>query len=164
MLSAQMQAALNAQVNAEIYSSYLYLAMSAYCESINYRGAARWLRVQHQEEWGHAMKIFDYLFDRRASAELKAIEQPPTKWDSLLAIFEQTMKHEEEVTRRINELANLAVKEGDHATHNFLEWFVGEQVEEESTVDRILHQLRMINNAPAGLYMIDRELGARAAG
>jgi ferritin len=162
MLSSQMLAALNTQINAEFYSAYLYLAMAARAEGLNFRGAARWFRMQHQEEWGHAMKLYDYIFSRLGQVELKGIAAPADKWDSLQAMFDATMTHEQEVTRRINDLMNMAIKDADHATTAFLQWYVNEQVEEESSVDQILHQLRMINNAPAGLFMLDRELGARA--
>lgn len=161
MLSAKMQAALNAQINAEYYSSYLYLAMAAYAESINLRGFAHWFRLQAQEEMGHAMKFFDYVHGRRGQVELKSIESPPAKWDSPLAVFEATMQHEQHVTALINKLVQQAAEERDYATHTFLQWFVTEQVEEEATADQIIQQLRLVQNAPGGLYMLDRELAQR---
>lgn len=162
MLSQKVQDAINAQINAEYYSSYLYLAMAGYAESNNLRGFAHWFEAQSREELGHAMKFFGYLKDRGATVSLKAIEAPPAKWDSPLAVFEATLAHEQHVTQLIGKLVELAQSEKDHATEIFLHWFVNEQIEEEATADMILHQLRMINNNPAGLFMMDRELGARA--
>jgi ferritin len=161
MLTPSMQNALNAQVNAEYYSSYLYLSMAAYCEEINLKGFANWFRVQVQEEMVHAMKFFEFIISRRGKVELKAIDGPPTKWEQPLAIFEASLEHEKSVSQRINKLADLAVKESDHATHAFLEWFLTEQVEEEASVDQVVQQLRLNNNNPAGLFMLDRELAQR---
>ncbi len=161
MLSPKMQAALNAQINAEYYSSYLYLSMAAYAESTNLKGMANWFRVQAQEELGHAMKLFDYVHNRRGQVELKPIEGPPTTWDSPLAVFEATLGHEQHVTALINHLVQLAGEENDYATQAFLQWFITEQVEEEATADQIVQQLRLIQNAPGGLFMLDRELGQR---
>ena len=161
MLTPSMQSALNAQVNAEYYSSYLYLSMAAYCEEINLKGFANWFRVQVQEEMLHTMKFFEFILDRRGKVELKSIDGPPTKWEQPQAIFDASLEHEQSVSQRINKLADLAVKESDHATHAFLEWFITEQVEEEASVDQIVQQLRLNNNNPAGLFMIDRELAQR---
>lgn len=161
MLSAKMQAALNAQINAEYYSSYLYLSMAAYAESISLKGMASWFRVQAKEEMDHAMKFFEFVHNRRGQVELKPIEGPPTKWDSPLAVFEATLKHEQHVTALISKLASQAIEENDHASHTFLEWFITEQVEEEAAADQIVQQLRLIENAPGGLFLIDRELAQR---
>ena len=161
MLSPKMQAALNAQINAEYYSSYLYLSMAAYAESANLKGFANWFRVQAQEEMIHALKFFDYVHSRRGRVELKAIEAPPANWDSPQAAFEQTFNHEQHVTALINKLVDQAKTESDHATQAFLQWFVTEQVEEEATADQILQQLRLMQNAPGGLFMLDRELAQR---
>lgn len=161
MLSPKMLAALNAQINAEYYSSYLYLSMAAYAESINMKGLANWFRIQAQEEMVHAMRFFDYVHERRGQVELKPIEGPPTKWDSPLAVFEATMKHEQHVTALINKLVQQSIEENDYAAHAFLQWFVTEQVEEEATADQIIQQLRLVQNAPGGLFMLDRELGQR---
>ncbi len=161
MLTPAMQTALNTQLNAEYYSSYLYLSMAAYCEEISLKGFANWFRVQVQEEMVHAMKFFEFIIHRRGRVELTAIAGPPTKWEQPLAIFEASMEHEKLVSQRISDLATLAVKESDHATHAFLEWFLTEQVEEEASVDQIVQQLRLNNNNPAGLFMIDRELAQR---
>ncbi len=161
MLSQKMQDALNAQINAEYYSSYLYLAMAAHCEAINLKGFANWMRVQTEEEMFHAMKFLDFVLERGGRVELKAIEAPQSKWESPLAIFEATLEHEQHVTSLINKLVDLAIAESDHATNSFLQWFVNEQVEEEATADGILQQLKLMQNAPGGLFMMDRELSQR---
>jgi ferritin len=162
MLSPKMEAALNSQINAEYYSSYLYLSMAAYFDSINLPGFANWMRIQNQEEMFHTMKFFDYVAERGARVKLTAVEAPETEWESTLAAFEATLAHEQHVTSLVNKLVDLAVEESDHATNNFLQWFVGEQVEEEATADGILQQLRLMKDAPGGLFMIDRELGQRS--
>jgi len=161
MLSKTMQDALNDQINAEYYSSYLYLSMAAWADSANLKGFANWFRVQVQEEMVHVMKFFQYVLDRRGVVKLAAIAGPPTQWASPLAAFEATLAHEQHVTGRINKLADLAIKENDHASHAILEWFVDEQVEEEATADLILQQLKLAGDAPAALFILDRELGAR---
>ena len=161
MISKKMEKALNSQINAELYSAYLYLSMVAYFESINLPGFSNWMRIQIQEETAHAMKIFDFVNERGGRVTLKAIEEPSTEWESPLAVFEATYKHEQKVTGLINELVNLAIEEKDHATRSFLQWFVDEQVEEESSVDQVLQQLKLVEKAPGGLHMLDKELGQR---
>jgi len=161
MLTPKMEAALNEQINAEYYSAYLYLSMAAYFDSINLPGFANWMRVQNEEETFHTMKFFDFVVERGNRVKLTAIEAPETEWDSPLAVFEATLAHEQHVTGLINKLVDLALSESDHATNNFLQWFVGEQVEEEATADGILQQLRLMKDAPGGLFMMDRELGQR---
>ena len=161
MLSKKMLNALNEQINAEYYSAYLYLAMSAYCETINLKGFANWFRVQNLEEMFHVMKFFDYVLNRRGAVELKPIEGPPKAWDSPLAAFEASFKHEQTITARINKLSDLAASENDHATATLLQWFITEQVEEEANADQVVQQLKLMQNAPGGLYMLDRELAAR---
>ncbi len=161
MLSSKMEAALNSQINAEYYSSYLYLSMAAYFDSINLSGFANWMRIQQQEELLHALKFFDFVAERSGRVKLTAIEGPETQWASPLAVFEAVLAHEQHVTGLINKLVDLALAESDHATNNFLQWFVAEQVEEESAADRVLQQLRLMKDAPGGLFMIDRELGQR---
>lgn len=161
MFSKKMQEALNAQVNAEFYSAYLYLSMESYFQSLNLNGLANWMRVQTQEELTHAMKIYDFINERNGRALLKAIDGPPTEWNSPLAAFEATYAHEQKITGLINDLVNLAIKEKDHATNSFLQWFVNEQVEEEASADEIVQQLKMMENAPGGMFMLDRELGQR---
>jgi ferritin len=161
MINKKMEKALNAQVNAELYSAYLYLSMESYFKSLNLNGFANWMRVQTQEEVTHATKIYDFLNERGGRALLKAIEGPPTTWDSPLATFEAAYAHEQKVTSLINDLVDLAIKEKDHATNNFLQWFVNEQVEEEASADAIVQQLKIMADAPGGIFMLDRELAQR---
>jgi len=161
MLSKKMERALNKQIVAELYSAYLYLSMSAYFHSINFGGFANWMRVQAMEESTHAMKIFDYVNERGGRVLVDAIDKPPTKWASPLAAFEAVYKHEQKVTGMINDLVDLAVKERDHATQNFLQWFVSEQVEEEASADEVVQKLKMVGREGGGLFMIDREMGQR---
>ena len=161
MLSERMMKALNKQLNAELYSAYLYLSMAAYFESKNLKGFANWMRVQAQEELMHAMKFFDYINERGGRVYLEAIEKPPTEWKSPLDVFEATYEHEVKVTSMINDLVNMAMEEKDHATYNMLQWFVAEQVEEEASADEVRQQLRMIKEDGRGIMMLDRELKQR---
>jgi ferritin len=161
MISKKMEKALNEQVNAELFSAYLYLSMEAYFRSLNLNGFANWMRVQTQEEIMHAMKIYDFIDERGGRIILKAIGGPDTQWDSPLAAFEAVYTHEQKVTGLINNLVNLAIEEKDHATNTFLQWFVNEQVEEESSADQMVQQLKMMEKAPGGMFMLDRELGQR---
>jgi len=161
MISKKMEKALNEQVNAELYSAYLYLSMEAYFKSLNLNGFANWMRVQTQEEVAHAMKIYGFIDERGGRITLKAIDGPQTKWDSPLAVFKDVYKHEQKVTSLINNLVNLAIEEKDHATNTFLQWFVNEQVEEEASADQVVQQLKMMEKAPGGMFMLDRELGQR---
>ena len=161
MISKKMEEALNGQVNAELYSAYLYLSMESYFKSLNLNGFANWMRVQTQEEVAHAMKIYDFINERGGRVTLKPIEGPQTEWDSPLAVFEAVYVHEQKVTGLINDLVDLAIKEKDHATNTFLQWFVNEQVEEESSANEVVQQLKMMENAPGGMFMLDRELGQR---
>lgn len=161
MVSEKMQEALNKQLNAELYSSYLYLSMSAYFHSVNLAGFANWMRVQAQEELVHAMKFYDYVNQRGGRVTLLPVEGPPTEWHSPLAVFEDTYQHEQKVTGLIHELANLAVSENDHATKTFLQWFVTEQVEEEESADELVKKLKLIGDSANGLFMMDRELAQR---
>lgn len=161
MISEKMQEALNGQTNAELYSAYLYLSMAAYFQSINLPGFENWMRVQAQEELVHAMKFFNHVNERDGRVVLRSIEAPPTEWDSPLAAFEDAYQHEQKVTRLINDLVDLAVKEKDHATNNFLQWFVSEQVEEEASANGVVQKLELMRDAPGALFMIDRELAQR---
>ena len=161
MISKKMEDALNEQVNAEMYSAYLYLSMESYFRSLNLNGFANWMRVQTQEEMMHAMKIYDFISERGGKVILKVIEGPPTEWKSPLAVLEAVYKHEQKVTGLINKLVDLAIEEKDHATNAFLQWFVNEQVEEESSADEIVQQMKNMENAPGGMFMLDRELGQR---
>ena len=161
MIGKKMEEALNDQINAELYSAYLYLAMAAYFESENLAGFASWMRVQTQEETAHAMKFFDFINERGGRVTLKAIDEPQKQWKSPLAAFKAAYEHEQMITGRINDLVNLAIKGKDHATNAFLQWFVNEQVEEETSVDSVVQTLKMAEKAPGALFMIDRELGQR---
>jgi ferritin len=163
MLSQKMTTALNNQVNAELYSSYLYLAMSAHFSDVNLEGFAHWMNMQAREELLHAMKFFDYINERGGRIMLQAIDAPPAAWDSPLAVFNQVLAHEQKVTGLINDLVNLAVAEKDHASNIFLQWFVTEQVEEEASVNSVLQKLKLMGDNSGGLFMIDQQLLARPA-
>ena len=162
MLTEKMQKALNGQLNAELYSSYLYLSMNAYFKSINLDGFANWMYYQAQEELEHSMKFYDFVLQRGGKVELLQIEAPPTEWSSPLAVFEATLAHEQKVTGLINDLVDIAHEESDHATNIFLQWFVSEQVEEEESVGGVLEQLKLMGDAQGGLFMMDRELAKRS--
>ncbi len=161
MLSSTLEKALNHHVNREAYSAHLYLAMSAYCESIKMSGSAHWMRAQAQEEWTHAMKMFAYVVDRGGRVKIEGIEEPQGEYKSLLDAFEKTLEHEQEVSATINALYEKALQEKDFATQAFLQWFVTEQVEEEKTAGEIVDQLRMLGTSSTGLIMMDRHLATR---
>jgi ferritin len=161
MLKKSVEDALNKQVNAEMYSSYLYLAMSAYMESISMKGFAKWLRIQAKEELAHAMKFYDYIIEAGGRVRLTAIEAPKTPWKSAGAVFDQVFAHEQKVTGLINGIMDIAVKEKDYATQNFLGWFVKEQVEEEANASEIVAKISMIGDVPGHLFCLDHELGKR---
>jgi len=161
MLKKKMLKALNDHINAEMSSSYLYLAMEAYFQSISLKGFAAWMRAQVQEELMHGMKFYDFVNERGGKVALDAIAKPETSWNSPLAVFEAVLKHEERVTSLVNDLVDLAISERDHATNNFLQWFVSEQVEEEASISEIVEKLKLIKGDTSGLFMIDAELGKR---
>lgn len=161
MIKEKIQEALNQQLNAELFSSYLYLSMAAYFESINLKGFANWMRVQTQEELVHAMKFYNFIIERGGKAVLSAIEGPPTQWKSPLAVFEHAYQHEQKVTGLINNLVDLSIGEQDHATNNFLQWFVAEQVEEEASADEVVQKIKLMGDASGGLFMLDQELAQR---
>ncbi len=161
MLSDKMQQALNAQLNAELYSSYLYVSMAAYFESLNLKGFANWMWVQQQEERVHADLFYGQINARLGRVTLKAIDAPATEWKSPLDAFEHVLKHEQMVTGLINNLVALAMGEKDFASNQFLQWFVAEQVEEEDNADSIVKQLQLIGDNVHALLMLDRELAAR---
>jgi ferritin len=163
MLSNKMQEALNAQINSELYSAYLYLAMTAYFEAENLRGFANWMRVQASEEMTHAMKIYDFINERNGRVLLQPIQGPQAEWESSLAAFESAYQHEQEVTGMINRLVDLSIQESDHATQSFLQWFVDEQVEEEANAYNVIQDLKRVVNSAHGLFMLDRELAGRKA-
>jgi ferritin len=163
-LTKTIQDALNEQLKHEFYSAYLYLSMSAYCTSVNLPGFAHWMRVQAQEEVGHAMKFSQYVEDRGGRVALRAIEQPPVDFKSPLDVLEQVRQHEQMVTGEINRLYALAVQEKDYASQTFLQWFLTEQVEEEKMSGQLAETLKMVGDNKSALLILDKEMGARAAG
>lgn len=162
MLSKKMTTALNGQIVAELYSSYLYAAMSAWLQTEGHFGAANWMSLQTREEAFHAIKLYNYVLERGAEVKLGPIDAPPFKWKSPLEVFEKAYAHEQKVTGLINSLMNLAKAEGDHAGEIFLQWFVTEQVEEEASVQEIIQKYKLAAGQGSGLLMIDQQLGARA--
>lgn len=158
MLSKEMQDGLNNQINSEYFSSYTYLSMSAFCESISMRGFASWLRRQSKEELEHALRLFDYVIDRDGKVALKSIAQPQAKYSSLLKLFQQVLEHEREITGMINKLYEHAVNEGDHATAVELQWFISEQVEEEKSAQDIVDNLKLAGENSSALLILDREM------
>ncbi len=161
MISKKMEAALNEQVNKEFYSAYMYLAMSAYCNSIGLPGFSHWMRLQYEEENMHVTKMYDYILSQGGQVHLKAITEPPKEYGKPLDIFKKTLEHEQFVTASIHRLMELAIEERDFATQTFLQWYVTEQVEEESNVNDILAPLRMVGEDKGGLMMIDQKLEQR---
>ena len=162
-LSEKMAEAINKQINEEFYSAYLYLAMASYLESKKFKGAAKWMEIQYQEELGHAMKFYTYMNTRGARVVLKSLKEPQKEWNSILEVFEDAYKHEQYITSLIHNLANLAIEEKDHATLALLQWFINEQVEEEANTSEIVDKINFVKNSPNGLYMLDRELGQRTS-
>ncbi|MFW5500680.1 MULTISPECIES: ferritin [unclassified Maridesulfovibrio] len=161
MSNKVLEKALNEQLNAEMYSAYLYLSMSAYFSDLGLDGFANWMRVQAKEEQFHAMKFYDYINERGGRVLLTAIEAPKTEWESPLACIEAVLEHEKHVTSLVNDLVNLAIDERDHATNIFLQWFVTEQVEEEDNVNAVLNKLRLLNGEGNGMFILDKELSTR---
>ena len=161
MISKKLQNAINKQINKELYSEYLYLSMAAYLESIGLEGFANFFKVQVQEERFHTMKFFDYVNERGGRVVLEAIDRPQIEFKSPVEIFEIAYKHEQYVTKLINELMEAAIKENDHAAKSFLNWYIDEQVEEEASMDKILNQLKMIGGKGQGMLMLDKELATR---
>jgi ferritin len=161
MINKKMEKALNDQINAEFYSAYLYLAMSAHFAAEGLAGFANWMRMQAREEMFHGMKMYDFLNERGGRIVLAAIGQPPSDWKSPLDIFEKVAAHEAKVTGLINDLVNLAQAERDHATYIFLQWFVTEQVEEEASAGDVRQKLKLIGKDASGLFVLDREMGQR---
>jgi ferritin len=161
MLSQNMEDRLNEHTNAEFYSAHLYLSMSAYFKSIDLLGFANWMQAQFEEEMSHAMRFFEFVDRMDGRVKLTAIEAPPVEWESPVAVFKQTYAHEQEVSARIHKLVSLAIQESDHPTNNFLQWFISEQVEEESTVKAILKKLEFVGDSKSALLMIDQELSGR---
>ncbi len=161
MLKKSMEKALNRQLNREFESSYLYLSMSAWLESKSLVGMAAWMRIQTLEEMDHVMRFYNHIHQRGGSVKFEAVPAPQATWKSPLAVFEGALEHERKISRSIHQLVDLGVKDGDHPTQSFLQWFVAEQVEEEATADEIVSQLKLVGNSGSGLLLLDQTLGAR---
>jgi len=161
IIDKKLEDAINQQINAEFFSSYLYLSMASYFDSKSFKGFSNWMKVQAQEEMVHAMKFYQFVFDRGGKVELKKIDQPTTNWSSPLAAFEEAYQHEQKVTALIHGLVKLARENNDYSTEVFLQWFVSEQIEEEASASEIIEQLKRIGEQGNALFMIDKELAAR---
>lgn len=163
MISKRIQDVMNEQIKHETFSAYLYFSMAAYFHSKSLDGMAQWMKAQAQEEFGHALRFFNHINDRGGRIELQALEKPQVEWDSPIAAFKAALEHEEFITGKINDLAKLADEENDRAAGIMLQWFVTEQVEEESTVDAIIEKLKLVGDKGHGIFMIDHELATRPA-
>lgn len=160
-INAPVQEILNKQINAEFWSAYLYLSMSAWFEEKGLKGFANWMRIQFQEETTHALKLFDYVTERQGIVKLEPIAAVQTEWKSILDAMEETYKHELKVTELIYNCLDVAEKQKDRATMSMLQWFVDEQIEEESNVDEIINQLKLIGDNGQAIYLLDKELSTR---
>lgn len=161
MLSRVIEDELNKQINEELFSAYLYFAMSAHFEAENWKGFASWLRIQGLEELTHADKFYKFILERGGRIELLPIDKPQKEWKNALSAFEDALEHEQHITGRINYLMDLAIKEKDYATQSMLKWFVDEQVEEEANFSEIVAKLKMIEDSPRALFYLDHELSKR---
>lgn len=161
MLSQQLHEALNAQINAEMWSAYLYLSMSVDAEAKGLKGVANWFYVQFQEEQDHARILMNYILSRNAEVRLQPIAEVRTSWSSPLEMFRDTLEHEQKVTAMINNLAAIAAEDKDYASSNMLVWFVDEQVEEEESAREMITACEAVEGNKFGLYMLDKELAAR---
>ena len=161
MLKPKMQTALNHQINAELFSSYLYLSMAAYFDGLGWDGMASWMKVQAQEEMTHAMKFYAHIVDREGKVLLQGLEQPQSEWASPLEAFKAAYKHEQFVTSRIQTLAKVSTEENDYTSRPMIDWFLSEQIEEEASAAKIVQQLERIGSSTQGMTMLDRELAAR---
>lgn len=161
MLTSKLEKALNEQLNFETYSAYIYLSMSAQLESMGLPGFANWMRIQTQEEMAHVTKFYHFIIERGGKVVLEAVPKPQTEWPGVLAIFESALEHERIVSGRINDLVDLALKERDHASNAFLQWFVSEQVEEEATADDVIQKLKLTEEAKGALFLLDKDMAAR---
>lgn len=160
-MKENVQYAINDQIQAEYESAYIYLAMSAYMESLNLNGFANWLRIQWQEETLHAMKLYDFLLRRGGRVELRSIPAPPSDYGSPMDLFQKVLEHEQYITQRIHRLYSLAVQEKDYALQTLLHWYIDEQVEEEDNASQIIEKLKMLGNSGPNLYLLDSELKQR---
>lgn len=161
MLNEKIEKALNEQIKKEIYSAYLYFSMAAFFDAENLKGFANWMKKQAKEEFEHAMKIYNYIYEKSGKVELQAIEKPKCKWDSPLAVFEEAYSHEKFITDSIYKLYELSLEEKDYATSSMLKWFIDEQVEEEAQTEEIVQKIKILFSSPNGIYLLDRELGQR---
>ena len=161
MLGKKIEKALNQQINKEMYSAYLYMAMSSFSDFKGLKGFSNWFYVQYQEEMEHAMRIYQYIQGQGGQVELMAVEKPAKDFGSPMDMFEATLKHEQFITKSINDLMDLAITEKDHATQIMLQWFVSEQIEEESNDNEIIDKLKLIGKDGNGLFMVDKDLGTR---
>ena len=161
MLTKKLQEALNEQINKEFFAEYLYLSMSAYLESIEMEGFANYFNVQAQEEHFHAMKMFNFVHDKGGRVILKSLKEPKSDYTSVINVVEESLKHEKFTTKSINDLMDIAIKENDHSVRSFLQWYVDEQVEEESIISKLLAKLKLIKGEGFGLLQLDSQLGMR---
>ncbi len=161
MLKTKMNEVFNKQINEEFYSAYLYLAMSVYFEDRNLPGFANWMRIQFQEEQFHALKMFDFVHERGGNVTLQGIEKPEIAFDDIVAVFEETLKHERHITSCIEAMMTQAIELKDYASENFLRWYIDEQVEEEASVEEIVNQLKLIDGRGEALLMFDRQFATR---
>jgi ferritin len=163
MINGKVMEAMNKQINAELHSAYLYLAMAAYLDGLNLSGMASWMQVQAREEVGHAMRFYRLVVDRGGNVQLSPIEGPPGKWESILHVFEDAHAHECKISAFIHGLLELAQAEKDYAALPLLHWFVSEQVEEEADASNVVHRLKLLGESKNALFMLDRALGERKA-
>jgi len=161
MLTARIERELNKQLNREFFSAYLYMSMAAYFQSVDLLGFSNWMQIQAKEELFHAEKFYTFIHERNGKVVLEELGKPQTEWESPLAAFENSLAHEVFITSSLNELVNASLEEKDHATNIFLQWFITEQIEEESNATEIIRKLKLMKDAPGGMYMLDKELAAR---
>jgi ferritin len=160
-MNKKINDAIGGQINKELFSAYLYLAMSGFLESQGLKGAANWMKVQAQEELFHANKFFTYIYERGGMINFPPIGEVKIAWTNIMEIYQAGLKHEQFITASINDLMSLAIAEKDFATQNFLQWFIAEQVEEEKNAEEIIQKLNLIGNDKSTLFMLDTELGTR---
>ncbi len=160
-MNSKVEKAISRQINAELYSSYMYLSMAAWLDGKGLTGFANWMKLQAKEEVEHAMKFYHYIYERGGEVEMEAIAKPPVSFKSPLSIAEETLKHEKKVTGLINDLYELALKEKDYASQSFLTWYIDEQVEEEASAMELIDKIKLAGDKGHGMYLLDKELSAR---
>ncbi len=161
MMNEKVMSAMNTQINEEFYAAYLYLSMSAYYESLGLAGFANWMRQQSKEEVEHAMKFYDFIYERGGEVALLPIAQPKLKWENILEPFQDAYAHEQKVTKFINKIADLIYQEKDYASQTLIQWYIDEQIEEEKSTLEICDALKMIGDDKAAIYMLNKQLGKR---